>query len=69
VPRELDALILRCLEKTQDRRPANARELARQLRAVPFGEPWRDEHAEAWWGENLAVGTSVGRAADGPSSA
>jgi eukaryotic-like serine/threonine-protein kinase len=56
MPRELDALILRCLEKLPERRPANAHDLAREFRAVPVTEPWRDEHAEAWWGGHSATG-------------
>jgi tRNA A-37 threonylcarbamoyl transferase component Bud32 len=57
IPAELDAVILRCLEKDPNRRPAGARELARQLRAVPLSEPWRDESAEAWWADHLAAGS------------
>ena len=53
LPRELDALILQCLEKTPERRPASARELGRRLRDIAFAEPWRDEQAEAWWAANL----------------
>jgi hypothetical protein len=53
IPPELDALILRCLEKKPDRRPPNAREIARLLRSVPLGDSWSDEHAEAWWAEHV----------------
>ena len=60
MPRELDALILRCLAKAPEGRPADALDLARQLAAIPLSEPWRGEHAEAWWGDHLAVGSSIG---------
>jgi serine/threonine-protein kinase len=54
-PPELDAVILACLEKDPDRRPSNARELARRLRAIPLTERWGDEEAEAWWREAQLV--------------
>ena len=53
LPRELDALVLSCLEKTPDRRPSSAREVARLLRAIPFEDQWSAEHAEAWWREHI----------------
>jgi serine/threonine-protein kinase len=52
LPRELDALILRCLEKAPERRPPNAREVARLLRAVPLRDSWSAESAEEWWAEH-----------------
>jgi len=52
VPAELDAVILECLEKEPERRPASARELERRLKAIP-GDAWQDEQAEAWWREHL----------------
>jgi serine/threonine protein kinase len=51
LPPELDALILRCLEKSPDLRPPSARQLARLLCSIPLAEPWSDERAEAWWSE------------------
>ena len=53
VPRELDALILRCLEKTPDRRPSSAREVARLLCSIPLGDPWSEAQAEVWWSEHV----------------
>ena len=53
MPRELDALILRCLEKTPDRRPPSAREFARLLCSVPLEDAWSEERADAWWSEHV----------------
>ena len=56
----LDALILSCLEKSPERRPADADEVARLLRAVPLRDDWNTEHAEAWWSEHIPVGQAAG---------
>jgi len=63
LPRELDALILSCLEKSPERRPPTAREVARLLRAVPLHDSWDAERAEAWWAENLPAAVDVAGAA------
>jgi eukaryotic-like serine/threonine-protein kinase len=55
LPQELDVLILSCLEKSPERRPPTAREVARRLRSVPLHDSWDAERAEAWWSENLPV--------------
>jgi len=46
---ELDALLLRCLAKKAEDRPASAAELAELLRAIPIGKAWTDEIAIGWW--------------------
>jgi serine/threonine-protein kinase len=60
VPRELDALILSCLQKAPELRPPNAREVARLLHAVPLQDSWSAERAEAWWSEHIPVGPTTG---------
>jgi eukaryotic-like serine/threonine-protein kinase len=49
VPSQLDALILECLEKDPDRRPASAQAVRARLQAIPVGSAWTAERAEHWW--------------------
>jgi serine/threonine protein kinase len=49
IPLELEDLIMECLEKDPDRRPAGANLLAQRLSACQFPEPWTRERAEQWW--------------------
>jgi serine/threonine protein kinase len=50
-PIELEAVLASCLAKDAEMRPANARVLAAQLRAIPIPPQydWNDAHAVAWW--------------------
>jgi serine/threonine-protein kinase len=59
IPKDLDALILRCLEKTPDRRPPSAAEVGRRLRLIPLADSWSEERAEVWWSEHVPVGSAV----------
>jgi serine/threonine-protein kinase len=54
IPQEFDALVLRCLAKAPEDRPASARELAELLAAVPVAAQWTEPRAAQWWRENLA---------------
>ncbi len=49
IPPELEAVILKCLAKKREDRPATAEVLANALRAIPFATPWTRERALAWW--------------------
>ena len=49
IPPELDAIVLRCLEKDPDDRFPSVRELTAALEAVPLDPEWTGARAEAWW--------------------
>jgi eukaryotic-like serine/threonine-protein kinase len=49
IPPALDALILECLAKDPDARPASAQVLARRLAAAVAPDAWTPDAARAWW--------------------
>ena len=53
IPPELDVLVMSCLAKDRDHRPASARDLLRRLDAIPLSERWTDARARQWWNEHL----------------
>jgi serine/threonine-protein kinase len=53
VSRELDEVVLACLEKDPANRPATADELAVRFRACDVGEPWTQAQSAAWWQQHL----------------
>lgn len=59
---ELERIIMRCLEKKRDDRPASGIEIAEQLRALPV-ERWSQQHAARWW-ETVGAGIIMCRARD-----
>jgi len=44
----LEGIIMQCLEKKRDKRPASAAEIAEQLRGLPI-ERWSQPRASQWW--------------------
>jgi len=54
VPKEMDRLVTRCLSKSPDDRPADARELRQLLDEVPVprAQQWGESSARAWWSEH-----------------
>jgi len=50
VPEELERLVLSCLAKDPEQRPASATALADALAALDVAE-WRNSDAQAWWDE------------------
>jgi hypothetical protein len=61
VPRELDDLIMACLEKDPTRRPQNAGELLRRLGRMTT---WDNDSARDWWKQHLIEMTAPLKAAE-----
>jgi serine/threonine-protein kinase len=53
IPRELDELILRCLEKDPARRPQDAEALFQLACGCRAGNGWTRDDARVWWERNL----------------
>lgn len=52
VPKALDDLVLRCLEKDPNLRPAGCAELARLFQECIDRESWSQSDARIWWESN-----------------
>ena len=53
ISRNLEAIVMRLLEKEPKDRPRSAQELSRLLRAMPDVPRWTKEQAMGWWQTNL----------------
>ena len=53
LPAGLEEIVLACLDKAPEKRPASAVELWRRLGDVTLTTAWSPEQAERWWREHL----------------
>jgi serine/threonine-protein kinase len=53
IPPDLDALVMSCLAKDRESRPASARDLLQRLDAMTFNQPWTEARAREWWTAHL----------------
>jgi serine/threonine-protein kinase len=49
IPTELEAIVMKCLEKKPGDRYQTAREMRRALENVPLEEQWNRDRAHEWW--------------------
>lgn len=54
IPKELDEIVLACLEKDPSLRPQSADQLRLRLDACALPEPWTQERAQHWWADSSA---------------
>jgi eukaryotic-like serine/threonine-protein kinase len=53
IPRQLDDLVMACLQKDPERRPASAGALFKMAGACRTGDVWGQAEAERWWHAHL----------------
>jgi serine/threonine protein kinase len=60
VAEDLEALVLRCLDKEPDSRPQTARQLLKLLAACTPDGMWSEDAAAAWWQDSISSKKPVG---------
>lgn len=60
IPKDLEDVILKCLEKKPADRPESAIALRDALSACQSVEPWTPRQAQQWWDEHGAAALSIG---------
>jgi serine/threonine-protein kinase len=60
IPADLEAIVLRCLEKDPSRRFPEAQGLARALASCQTNVPWNEDDAAAWWRSQAGSDGEVG---------
>jgi serine/threonine-protein kinase len=69
IPASLEALVLSCLAKDPDERPASAEWLAARLAECEIAGDWTPERARTWWDSvRTGAGTKVPEGAQTPTS-
>jgi hypothetical protein len=54
IPREVDELVLACLEKEPSKRPQDTQEVMRMIRRCRSAQTWDNDAARGWWQTNLS---------------
>jgi serine/threonine-protein kinase len=58
IPADLESVVMDCLRKSPDERPASAAELSHRLAACESAGSWTSDRAARWWDSHLPPGTS-----------
>ena len=66
IPPALDALIMECLAKDPDARPASTAVLSERLAATVAADAWTPDAARNWWESQQPLGQSEARAPQRP---
>ena len=72
LPKDLEDVLLACLEKSPDDRPPTAADLATRLEACDAADDWNAARAQEWWADNAGrlsavwSGTVISSATPGP---
>jgi len=53
IPREIDEIVLACLEKDPDHRPQDAGAVGQRIAAFSLSKGWTNIRAQAWWQTHL----------------
>jgi serine/threonine protein kinase len=53
ISRDLDELVMACLEKDPDNRPQDAEQLLAMVRRCRVADPWDGDRAKEWWESHL----------------